>query len=882
MRKIRAFFLRLTNVFQPNRREREMSEELEANLQLHIDSYTRIGLSPEEARRRAVLEFGTVESAKESYRDRAGLPLLETLVQDLRYAFRTLHKQPGFTLVTVLTLALGVSASTTMFSVVQAVLLRPLPYPQPDRLVEITETNPLKHWTNAVAAPANLADWQQRNTVFTGIAGYNTSDLFLSGSGDPQRLRGLRATGNLFEVLGVRPALGRAFRREETFEGKERVAVLSFDLWQAQFLGDRHIVGRTITLSGISYVVIGVMPRDFFFPDRETRLFLPLGVKPSFFVKNRRPHMLHTIARLRPGVTVAQARSDLQRIARQLERMYPETNTQMGVRLDGFHDTLTAEKRPALLLLLTAVGIFFLIVCSNVANLQLGRGATRAREMEIRQALGAGRRRLMRQLLTESCVLSVFGGVFGLALALVARGALLRWAPTALPAFAELRLDAGVILFHAILTLGAPLAFGMIPALVSSRRPESLRDHGNITRWQSSVTRHVLVAGEVALSVLLVTGAGLLLRSLLHLEQIHSGFQPEQAVSFSLFLPDARYPTEEQGWRTLQAIEDRLRALPGVQAVGAATTLALHGYGWTADATPEGRGRFPGDYERELRHNDVTPGYFRALGAQLLRGRPFDGRDTAHSAPVTIVNEALEKAYFHGENAVGKRIKFGRPQDPVNKDAPWVTVVGVIADLKQDGLDKPVWPEAFTPMAQQVQNQATFVLRGSSSPEILLAEARREVRAVDPQLVLTDMLPLPEVIRASVGDQRFRTSLLSAFAGVALFLAALGVYGVLAYSVTQRTKEMGVRLALGASPQQLFRMVLRDGMRPVLLGSVLGFLGAGATTGLLRSFLFGITTTDPLTYGVTLAVMTGVALSACIVPAWRAIQVDPLVSLRDS
>jgi putative ABC transport system permease protein len=442
-------------------------------------------------------------------------------------------------------------------------------------------------------------------------------------------------------------------------------------------------------------------------------------------------------------------------------------------------------------------------------------------------------------------------------------------------------LDAGVILFNAFLTLVAPLAFGMIPALASSRRAEHLRAHGDLAGRQTGLTRPLLVAGEVALSVLLVTGAGLLLRSLLHLERVDSGFEPEQAVSFSLFLPDARYPTEAQGLRTLQAIEKRLWALPGVQAVGAATSLALHGYAWTADATPEGRGRFPGDYERELRHNDITPGYFPALGARLLHGRFFDQRDTDQSALVTIVNEALEKSYFPGENAVGKRIKFGRPQDPVNKDAPWVTVVGVIADIKQDGLDKSVFPEAFTPLAQQPQNQVTFVLRGIRSPEILVAEARREVRAVDPQLVLTDVLPLPEVVRAATGDQRFRTSLLSAFAGIALFLAALGIYGVLAYAVTQRTKKIGVRLAVGASKQQLFRMVLHDGMRPVLAGCLLGLLGAGVTTSLLRSFLFGVTTTDPLTYGLTLAVIASVALGACVIPAWKAIQVDPLISLRD-
>ena len=880
MRELRALLSRLAAVIRRKRRERDMSDEMEANLQLHIESNARAGMSLVESRRKAIIQFGSIASAEDSYRDRAGLPVIENTFQDLRYAVRNIRRSPGFAVAAIITLALGIGSTSAMFSVVQAVLLRPLPYAEPNRLVEITETNPLKHWTNTVAAPANFADWQRMNKVFTGIAGYSKSDVFLSGSGDPQRLRGLRTTGNLFEILGVSPFLGRAFQNEETFEGKDRVAILSFDLWKTLFLSDRNILGRTITLSGVAYVVVGVMPSGFFFPDHEVRIFIPLGVKSNFFVKNRRPHMLNTIARLRPGITLALASHEMRRIALQLEHAYPETNTQMGVRLDGLHDTLTAKKRPALLMLFAAVCGLFLIVCSNVANLQLGRSAARPREISIRQALGASRPRLIRQLLTESLVLALLGGVFGLGIASMSRLALLHFAPTVIPSFAELRIDSSVILFNVLVTFCAPLLFGIVPAFTSSRR-RSLGDRGEISYRGSGGIRSMLVVAEVAASVMLVSCAGLLIRSLIHLENVDAGFNPEHAITFSVVLPDARYPTEAQGLKALESFEDRLRALPGIQAVGATTTLALKGFGWTADATPEGRGRFPGDYERELRHDDVTPGYFQAIGAQLVRGRSFNQFDTAKSESVTIVNQALEKAYFHGSSAIGKRIKFGRPEDPVNSDAPWVTVVGVVADLKQDGLDQAAQPEAFTPFAQQPQSQATFVLRGMGDPDALIGGARRAIRMIDSQLVLTDVLSLNDVVHSSVGDQRFRTSLLSGFAGVALFLAMIGIYGVLAYSVTQRTKEIGIRLAVGASKRQLFGMVLGDGMGPVIAGSALGLVGAFATTRLLRAFLFGITFSDPLTYVLTIAAIVCVATMACAVPASKAIRVDPLVSLRD-
>jgi predicted permease len=803
-------------------------------------------------------------------------------MKDLRYAIRSLLRTPGFAIVAVLTLAIGIGANTAMFTVANAVLWRPLPYPHPEQLVQMWETNPLKHWTEAPASPANFADWQKRSTAFSGIAGYfgtgdrgfGKFDTFLTGWGEPLQLKACAVTGNLFDVLQVKPLLGRTFVNEETFEGKGHVVVLSYGLWRSEFGSDPHMVGRTISLNAVNYVVVGVMPPDFFFPSRQIQVWTAVGMDPKMLVEMRRPHFVSVIARLRPGVSVAQARAEMTMIARRLEQQYPDTNTKMGVGLGSFRGWMVEDARPELILLLTAVGFVLLIVCVNVANLQLGRAANRSREIGIRKALGASRGRLIQQLLTESLVVAAAGGTLGLLLAYMAVQSLVWIAPSNIPLLDQVQIDARVIAFNLTVCIFAAFLFGFAPAFRASGAGE-LNDRGQTGGVERRRTRGLLVASEVAMAVMLAIGAGLLVKSLLKLEQVNPGFNPERVLTFKTLLPDARYPKDEQALKAFQDIQRRIEGNPQVLAAGAASTSALHGYTWTGDATVEGRSG--DDYERELRHNAVTPGYFRAMGTPVVAGRDLNEFDRAGVAPVTLVNDALRQKYFHGQNPIGKRIRFGRPTD---KD-PWVTIVGVVADQKQDGLDQAVLPEAYAPLAQDTQNPLTFVVRTKGDSQALVAFARAQVQAIDKDLAVTDVITLQDEVHGSVKEQRFRTGLLSGFAAVALLLAAIGIYGVLAYLVAQRSREIGIRMALGAQRGRVLEMVLRQGMQPVLLGALAGVAGAVAVTRFIRGLLFGVEAVDPGTYALTVGALVAVAMCACYIPARRATRVDPMVALRE-
>jgi putative ABC transport system permease protein len=880
--RLSVLLSRVLALFTGRRLDRDFNDELHTHLAMLTEENVRRGLSPAEAARQASLRLGGVAQLEERNRDERSLPFLETTTQDLRFAIRTLKKNPAYASVAIATLAIGIGAGTTVYSLAGAVLLRPLPYADPSRLVRVFETNPLRNWTRNIASPANYADWKAQSTSFTDLAAYEqfnsvrsgATDVFLTGFGEPQALKSLGVTGNLFRVLGTSPLMGRTFTDEETFDGKARVAVLSYGAWQGLFAADPGIIGKSVVLSGRTTTVVGVMPRNFFFPGRDVQIWVPVGYAPTVFVRNRRPHYLGVIARRKPGISLEQASQEMDAIARRLEQQYPDTNTKMGVRLEDFHSSLAFEPRPALLMLSGAVAVLFLIVCANLASLQLGRAAVRTRELAIRRALGAGRTRLVRQLITESLVLSVVGGALGFALVAAARVLLLRYASTVVPFFADLRLDRSVVLVDFALSLTAPLLFGVLPALTSSKT-DGLAERTAAASRDTSWTRSVLVAAEVALSLVLVVGAVLLTRSLARLQQVDPGFNQNNVVAFTLTLPTARYPGNLERLRAYEAIEQQLREQPGVEAVGAGSTIALRGFTWTGDTTIEGRSST--DYERDVRHKSITPDYFKAMGIRLVAGRMVDERDTVDQPRVTIINQAAARRFFRGENALGRRITFGRPQD----NAPWITVVGIVADEKQDGLDKEAQAVAYQGIRQAMSNPMTFVVRTAVDPDAAVASARQRVWAVDKDLALTSITTLKAVVNESMGDHRFRTALLSAFAGVALFLAALGIYGVLAYFVSQRSRELGIRLALGAHPRAVFRLVVGQGLRPVVAGAVVGVGGALAVTSLAQSLLFGVQPIDPITYSVAIALLATIAAIACAVPAMRAMRVDPLVALRD-
>jgi len=872
MRPMRVFLLRLGSLFHRSRQEQEITDELESNIAFHVEDNLRAGMTPAEARRQAILRFGGIESTKQDLRDRRGLPFLESFFYDLRYATRSLASSPMFTAVAVATIAFGIGASTAMFIVARAVFLRPLPYAQPERLVGISEVNRLLPTTGANVASGDVADWKRLNTVFSGIAEYVGIDergkarinLFLTGAGETRVLKGLVVSSNLLNVLGVAPMLGRNFGNEDV----EHVAILSYACWQHQFGGDPHILGRStmfnghsINLNGAPTEIIGVMPREFFFPDQVVDVF----ILPGKFTPNRVFHDEGVIARLRPGISLQQARSQMDAIGARLQEAYPETNGKLSLSVESWHSTIAAPSRPALLLLFSAVGILFVIVCSNVAHLQFGRAASRLQEFTIRKALGAGRGRLVRQLLTENLLLSMLGGLFGMVFAAAACTALLRFAPEAIPLYAGLRIDTWVILFGLFVTLLAPLLFGIAPAL-SSGSPDSLRDHGRSPAHFSRSTRGLLVGGEVALSVVLVVCAGLLIRSFVRLENVDLGFRTERALSFRLDLGVLVHSEDERA-RQYTEIERSLLEQRGIEAVGATARPVLGGGsgGEAPDVTIQGR-------QRALRLELVTPGYFQTMRTPLLQGR-FPAQSDTKTAPlVVVVNSAFERAYFPDKNTVGKQIILGR------RGA--ATIVGVVADLKQEGIDRPAQPAAFISSNQLIPSAVTFIVRGRSDPQALAAAARLAVHAVNKTLPLTDVASLNELVQASISAQRVRTSLLSLVAGAALFLAALGIYGVLAYSVVQRSTEISIRMALGASLPDLFGMILLDGMRPVVIGAAVGFVGAYAASSLIRSLLFGTVPADPTTYLLTGFILTAASLCACAIPAIRAIRLDPIIALR--
>lgn len=889
---------RLTGLALEPTREAEIVEELSQHLDDRYAELRSSGATQAEASRIAVADLSDSKLLARELRrvekqvtgDNIVLGsrrknMIADLRQDLRYGSRMLRKNPAFTLVAVLTLALGIGANTAIFSVVSGVLLRPLPYSSPERLVQFWETNPLKGWTQATVAPANLFDWQEQNQSFEDIAAYMGSDtkeagmsnLFLTGEGEPERVRGLHVTGNLFSVLGVSAARGRTFTPEETLAGNHRVAVLSHDLWLRRFGGDPSIVDQTISINGANRTVIGVMPDGFYFPAKEVELWVPMGWEHAQIARLRRPHFLRAIGRLKPGVSIEQARSDMTSIATVLEGQYPDTNTQMGVGLGRLQEWIVGDSRPALLVFLAAVGLVLLIACANVSSLLLARAESRKKEIAIRVALGAGRWRIIRQLLSESLLIALIGGAIGIFLAVWARKLLLALGARHIPRLHEISLDAAALGFTLGITLLAAVLAGLLPAWQVSRQEltSSLKDgQKGAGGSQRSGMRSLLVVSEIALSFMLVIGAGLLIKSFIRLVRVDPGIDPNNVLTLRLDLPGSRYPEDHQQRAFFEEIERRISGLPGVESVGATTCLPLEGYKWTGDATVEGHPAE--DYLRELRHKEVTPGYFRTLKIPLLAGREYDGRDTANSPKMAVVNEAFARWAFPNEDPIGRRVKFTKPAI----DSPWYQIIGVVRGEKQDGLDKEIRPEVYEAQSQNTQSQLVMVVRTSGDPMNLAGAVREEIRAVDRDLPPYDIKRMSEVLSASFAKQRFTVMLLGVFAALALGLAAIGIYGVIAYSVTQRTYELGLRRALGAQSGDVLKLVGGQVVRLAVTGIGLGLAASIALTRLIASLLFDVSATDPTTFAVVALLLGAVALLAAGIPARRAVRVDPMVALR--
>jgi putative ABC transport system permease protein len=887
IRQLRGWLMRLFGLFHRKRREREFAKELESHLAMHIEDNLRAGMSPEEARRQAFIKLGGVTQAQELYREHGGLPMLEILGQDLRYGIRTLRKQPGFALIAVVTLALGIGATSAIFSVVNAVLLRPLPFPEPDRLMVYSafEQDSRYGRINALTGSV-LVEWRNRCSSCVQMAAYVEAQRGnLTGGAEPERVRIARITENLFDTLGVPPLLGRTFLPEEigrpSSGGEDQqnhstVVILSYGLWQRRFGADPSVIGKTVKVEGDVCAVVGVMPEGFKFPD-EADAWAPITLDP---MRND----LNIIARLQPRVTPAQAQVELTTLAQRLPQESLQKNRTLHANLIPLQEQIVGDVRSSLLIFLGAVSFVLLIACANVANLLLARAATREKEMAVRAALGASRLRIIRQLLTESLLLALSGGVLGLWLASGILKLLVAFAPQDVPRITAIRIDPWVLGFTLLLSILTGIIFGLAPALQASRLDlnTALKEGG--ARGTGSGAPHrlrsLLVVVEVSLALVLLIGAGLLLKSFTRLRETKLGFNPDRVLTASVALPQADYPTTAKAKTYVEQSLARLAVRPEVQAVGVVNALPLSHAGVIIQGSLGVEGESKDHPPVGASKVAVSADYFRALGILLLQGRAFNEHDTADSPGVLIISESLAHQLWPHENALGKRIDVNLPGET------WREVVGVVGDVRQSDLNAPLAPAHYEPYSQ-VSDQSrwflgeiTFVIRTTAEPQNFIATLRSELQTVDKELPLHNVATMEQVVALQVTDPRFYTLLLGSFSALALILAAAGIYSVISYSVTQRTHEVGIRLALGARAGDVQRLIVGQGMTLALLGVALGLGGAFAATRLLRGLLYDLSATDPLTFVGVALLLALVALLACWIPARRATKVDPLVALR--
>ena len=884
MRGLRAVFVRLGNLLGRSRQERELTEELEEHLRMHTEDNVRAGMTPEAARREAILKLGGVEATKERYRDRRNVPILETLLRDLRQAGRSLRKNPGFAAVTVLTLALGIGANTAIFTIVNAVMIEPLPFHEPERIVVVWEENARNPGEANTISPANFLRWQERATEFEQMSAFYEVRANLTGRTRPEELVVQSVTSNFFSTLGATPIVGRTFTPEEGPEGQNRVVILGYRLWRDRFGGDSGIVGQTIQLNSNPFTVVGVMPPDF-------GLFLKAGSlvgKPAqvwvpfaFTAEMREPkgRYMTAIARLKPGVSLARAQAQMATIAAGLTREFPQFNTQWGVRVVPVHDEVSGEMRPTLLVLGGAVAFVLLIVCANVANLLLARGTTRRREIATRTALGASRSRIVMQLLTESLALALAGGALGLLVARWGVGLLIAMSPADVTGLAHVSLDWPVLAFAAVVSILTATLCGLAPALEGSRTDlqESLREGarqaGAGVRMRR--LRKALVVSEVALAVVLLVGAGLMLRSFANLHRVNPGFDSRGILTMRVLLPRAKYPDDSKRMQFFEEATARVGALPGVRAAGAISTLPFTGLGSATVFTIAGEPAPAPGQEPVTDVRICDNGYFRAMRVPLLRGRFFTSRELREKSDVVIINEALARQHFAAKIPIGQRITIEMADENVPSE-----IIGVVGDVKHVELTSEVRPMVYWPAPQLVLSAMALIVRTDLEPLALAPAVERTIQSIDKDQPVSDVRTMEQWVSASLSRTRFSSVLLALFAALALGLAAIGIYGVMSYAVGQRTTEIGIRAALGADARDIRRMILGDGFRLILVGLAIGAPLALILSGTLKTLLYETRGADPVTFAVVLVLLGAGALLASYLPARRAAHVTPMEALR--
>ena len=879
--------MRMRSLFRRSQVERELERELRFHLEQEIDEACSRGLSPDEARMAALRKIGGITQIQEECRDMRRTNVLENVSQDIRYAVRTLVKSAGFTLVMVLTLALSIGATNAIVSVIEGVLLRSLPYRNPDQLVRIFTRN--RAWPKFPINPNDFRDFRNRLHSFESLAAYTRNDLQLAGSGETVRLSGFSVTAGFFHVLGLEPAIGREFAQSDELPGRGNIAIVSNKIWRTRLSGRRDVLGQKVVLNAVPYTVVGVMPPGAQHPGNmyhavaygdTVDIWTPFTFSDP--ANYRGAHYLEGIARLRPGVSVAQAQSEMNAAMSQLAKEHPDGDSGWNVMVIPLDKEIVGRSERLLVVLLGAVALVLLLACVNAANLLLARATARQREIAVRAAVGAGRFRLIQQMLTESVLLAIVGGVLGAGLAYIGVKFLVTLLPADFPRAGDIHVDAPIFLFTLFIAVATGIIFGLVPALQGSRADlrESLHASGRSTtsHHQTLRLRSSLVISEVTLACVLLIGAGLMMRSFVNLLRTNPGFRPEHVLTASLSLPHANYKDKQAVANFHQRLLDELRTTPGVIAVGAGSDLPWTGW-------DENNGGFfiqgeapPAHEDFHARYHAASPGYFRALGVTVVRGRAFDEHDKEGTRDVLIINEAMARFWKHGD-ALGGKVSF----DDHPKEKDWATVVGIVGDIKDAPKDAGAEPAFWWPIQQEPWSLAansSVAIRSNEDPKLVADHLRNAVHRLDPTLAVAEVRTMETVANGSYATSRLALVLIALFATLALALAAIGTYGVIAYSVNQRLHEFGVRMALGAKPADVRRNVLAHGMKLAITGTALGTLLGLALARFLGNLLYGVGTVDPYAIGTTCAIAILVAALACYVPALRATQVDPMTALR--